>query len=378
MTPLEEVLVARIRDQGPMPFAAFMSLALYHPQHGYYTAGPARVGWRGHFLTSPELDPAFGRLWARAFEEIWAGCGAPERFEVVEVGPGEGSFAEAVLDAVDASFSEALTYTLVERSPALRERQAERLERFPAVTWSPSITEVGSAAHGCVFANEVIDNLPVHLVERHGTQLREICVDVDGDRLGFVGLPPSSPELERYLYRCEIDLPDGHRFEVGLAAESFVARAAGMFETGCAVLVDYGADAGDLAQRPEGSLVAYSQRGTDDLVLHEPGRKDITSHANWTAVAKACRSAGLEVSAPVSQRKVLGALGLHDLHRELREEHDAALAERRGADAIAALSRRQALGALADPGGLGGLQVLVATRGIAPPSFVDAIGKGTG
>lgn len=361
-----------------MPFAAFMSLALYHPQHGYYTAGPARVGWRGHFVTSPELDPAFGHLWSRAFEEVWTACGAPETFEVVEVGPGEGTFAASVLHAVRAPFSEALGYRLVERSPALRDRQERILERFPRVRWSASITEVDPVPHGCVFANEVLDNLPVHLVARRGTELREVCVGLEDDRLGFVELPPSNPELERYLERCGIELRDGHRYEVGLAAESFAKRVAGMFATGCAVFVDYGADARDLAARPEGSLLAYSERGTDDLVLADPGTKDITSHANWTAVAGACRAAGLEDSEPVPQRDVLVALGLHGIHDELRREHDEAIAEKRGADAVSALSRRQALGALADPGGLGGLQVLVATRSIPSPSFLGGKEKGTG
>jgi hypothetical protein len=42
-----------------MPFAAYMSLALYHPRHGYYASGALRTGFRGHFLTSPENDPAY-------------------------------------------------------------------------------------------------------------------------------------------------------------------------------------------------------------------------------------------------------------------------------------------------------------------------------
>ncbi|MBW3595080.1 MAG: SAM-dependent methyltransferase [Actinobacteria bacterium] len=378
MTPLEEILVRRIAASGPMPFAAFMSFALYHPQHGYYTAGPARVGWRGHFLTSPELDPAFGELWADAFEQIWTACGEPNAFELIEIGPGEGAFAASVLSSVAPPFSDALSYRLVERSPALRERQRERLEVFGRVDWSASVTEVGPVEHGCVFANEVIDNLPVHLVEQHDGSLREVCVGVRDGRLTFVHLPPSNPELERYLQRCGIELPDGHRFEVGLAAESFVARVGQMFASGAAVFVDYGADADDLAQRPFGSLLAYSKKGTDERVLEDPGEKDITTHANWTAVENACRAARLQPIGPITQRRVLESLGLHALHDRFRTEYSAAVAASHGARALNALSRRQALGALADPGGLGGLQVVVATRGITDPAFAQPTKEGTG
>ena len=361
---LAELLIERIHASGPMPFAAFMSTALYHPKYGYYTAGPQRVGWRGHFLTSPELDPAFGQLWSRAFESMWRACDSPTRFDVVEIGPGEGTFATAVLDAVEGAFAEALHYTFVERSPSLRERQEELLARSDRVASAPSITEVEPNRYGCVFANEVLDNLPVHLVTKRGGRLLEVCVESVGDGLGFVELPPSSDELERFVSRCEIDLPEGHRFEVGLAAESFVGRCAAMVETGALVFVDYGGEAADLARRPEGSLLAYSDTGTDDRVLDRPGYKDITAHANWTAVAGAARRAGFDVASIMSQRRVLEALGLHDLHGALRTDHENSIAAGRGADAVAALSRRQALGALADPGGLGSLGVFVATKGI--------------
>ncbi len=354
-----------------------MSLALYHPQHGYYTAGPARVGWRGHFVTSPELDPAFGELWSHAFEQIWIACDRPARFEVIEIGPGEGAFAEAVLDAVSPPFDDALSYRLVERSPLLTERQQRRLARFDTLQWSPSITEVPTAAAGIVFANEVIDNLPVHLVEKRDGELLEVCVGATDKGLAFVSLPPSNPELQRYIERCGVDLPEGHRFEVGLAAESFIARVGTMIRTGCAVLIDYGDDASSLVSRPLGTLVAYSHKGADDDVLESPGEKDITAHANWTAVARACRAAGLEPLPPIDQRSVLEHLGLHDLHERLRDEYSRAVADARGSHAVKALSRRQALGAMADPAGLGRLQVLVAVKGSPRPAFANKK-EGTG
>ena len=51
----------RIAASGPMTFAEFMEVALYHPQGGYYT-GPERVGASGDFYTSPSVHPAFGAL----------------------------------------------------------------------------------------------------------------------------------------------------------------------------------------------------------------------------------------------------------------------------------------------------------------------------
>ena len=371
MTPLEEIIHERIRRHGPMPFAAYMSLALYHPRHGYYTSGPERSGWRGHYLTSPELDPGFAELWQRGFRQIWDACSRPARFEIVEVGPGEGAFAAAVLGSHDdgEGFGPELTYRLVERSPALEERQ-RALVRDPRAVWSPSITELPGIESGVVFANEVLDNLPVHVVEAQGGRVLEVCVDAQEGRLVQSLREPSNPELLSWLERTGVSLPDGHRYEVPLAAESFVRRVGAALERGALVLVDYGAEGAELATRPAGSLLCYSERGVDDDPLDRPGHKDITSHVNWTAVRAALEGAGMEVHGPLPQRSVMSALGARSLDEDLKHRHEHALRSRRGADAVAVLSRRQALGALLDPAGLGGLDVVVGLKGVDAPAFL--------
>jgi SAM-dependent MidA family methyltransferase len=353
-----------------MPFAAFMSLALYDPIHGYYARGAQRTGWRGHFLTSPELDPAFGTLWARAFREVWARCGSPDVFEVVEVGPGEGGFAAAVLATVDDELASTLTYRMVERVPAVRARQQDRLEGAGRVEWSDSVTELPEIDHGVVFANEVLDNLPVHIVARDGTALVEVCVGAGADGLTFVDRPPSNPELELWVERTGTVPSDSGHVEVTLAAESMVAHLARRLGTGAIFLVDYGAEATEIERRG-GTLLAYSESGVDERVLEEPGRRDITAHANWTSVSGALRRAGLAVEGPTEQRKVLLDLGARSLDVAWKEDHGTAIAEGRGADALKALSRRQALGVMLDPAGLGGLQVLAGYRGIDAGALVS-------
>lgn len=370
MTPLEKQLQARIAQEGPLPFAAFMSLALYDPKFGYYTSAATRQGWRGHYLTSPELDPAFGELWCRGFEQIWVTSGSPTEFTVIEIGPGEGSFAAAVLASAQGPFARSLRYVLVERSPVVQERQRARLSSFEAVSWARSVTELEAIAHGCIFSNEVLDNLPVHLVECRDGKLLEVCVDNGPGGLEWTLREPTNPQLLAFFDRMDTTVPDGHRVEVALAAESFVARTAAAIASGALVYVDYGAGAAELFARPQGTLVCYSQAGVDDRPLERPGEKDITSHANWTAVEGACLNAGFELHARQTQRNVLESLGLHELHEQLKDAHDVALSERRGADALGALSRRQALGALSDPAGLGRLEVLVATKQIPAPAFV--------
>jgi SAM-dependent MidA family methyltransferase len=158
--------------------------------------------------------------------------------------------------------------------------------------------------------------------------------------------------------------------EVALAADSFVARAAACLDRGALLLVDYGDEAQALAERPHGSLVCYSPEGADEDPLVRPGQKDITAHADWTAVREAGRRAGLEMVGPRPQRQVLKSLGIKEVDAALENDHRIAVASREGALAVASLSRRQALRALVDESGLGRLGVMAGLANIARPPFL--------
>ena len=356
-----EILLRERLSHGPMTFAEYQEAALYHPNLGYY-AQTQRSGWRGHFLTSAELDPSFGALWAVGFRRSWESLGRPASFDLIEVGPGEGGFANSILSVVEGDFADALTYRLVEPIPSLAERQMSLLSTYDNVIWSSSISELVPVSDGVVIANEVLDNLPVHLLEFRSGEFAELYVHAPDSGLELVAGPLSDPELLGLLPETGFDPTDGHRLEVSPAVVDFVRSCAAAVETGSVVFVDYGLTWRDLANRPAGTLVSYSDAGADDRVLDRPGEKDITSHANWDVVASALRSASFEVSGPTSQREVLNEFGLPQLEESLTQRQRDLTAGGRGAEALRTLSRRQALGALGDPNGLGGLEIVIGRR----------------
>jgi SAM-dependent MidA family methyltransferase len=76
------------------------------------------------------------------------------------------------------------------------------------------------------------------------------------------------------------------------------------------------------------------------------------------------------VRGPVTQRAALAALGVADVLDRLRAAGRAPGAT--GREVVRALSRRQAVAALVDPGGLGGLGVVVGLAGVPSPPFARA------
>ena len=364
---LAPILEEAIRASGPMPFARFMDLCLYHPEHGYYTRGFGGGGGRD-YLTSSGVHRAFGSLLARQAAEMWRLLGAPPRFRFVEFGPGEGIFARDFLDAArsDPSFAPALDYVLVETSPVLRDRQglllnsvAGAAEGESTVSWM-SLDELeretreGHASSGCVFANEVLDAFPVHRVAAAPDGLEEMHVTLRGGRFGTTFLPLSVPRVREYLGEHGIAPQPGQIVDVAPAATEFTGRAARLLSRGWFVIVDYGDRAEDLFHpaRRHGTLRAFHRHRLVDDPLARPGEQDLTAHVDFTAVRRAAAAAGCEVAGQVSQAHFLLALGA----LEGFETQD--------------LAAREALKDLVLPDRMGGaFQVLVLAKGGAPAAL---------
>src|SRR5262250_3339658 len=81
-----------------LSFCDFVDDALFHPRWGYYATGSVRFGTGGHYDTYPlALSPLFGRMVAEYAFSAWRGRAAGQRFEICELGAGNGQLC---LDAL--------------------------------------------------------------------------------------------------------------------------------------------------------------------------------------------------------------------------------------------------------------------------------------
>src|SRR2546428_13501281 len=67
-----------IREGGPLTVAAFMDLALYDSEIGYYARAARRSGRAGDFFTSVDVGPMFGELLAVQIAEMAEILNRPE------------------------------------------------------------------------------------------------------------------------------------------------------------------------------------------------------------------------------------------------------------------------------------------------------------
>lgn len=323
-------------DRGSIPFREFMNLALYG-DHGFYSSG-GRAGRRGDFLTSPEVGPLFGTVVARWIDAQWREQGSPDRFHIVEVGAGPGTFARSVLAAEPECLAHA-EYVAVETSAVQRASHPDGVR---------SLTEMPERIdHGVVIANELLDNLPFDLwVFDGGWRLAHVVAQGDGFAEVLVGVPPPA---------ClPAQAPHGARAPVHVVATGWLADTFDRIDTGSLLAFDYcTALTAEVAHMPWREwLRTYSAHARGSHYLRDVGLQDITTQVCIDQLA-----AVREPHAVRTQSQFLKLWGIDDLVAEGRRAWEAAAA----APNLSAMKMRSRVSeseALLDMSGLGAFTVL--------------------
>jgi len=269
-----------ISDKSSMPFEEFMRRALYDPQRGYYSRRIPGIGRGGDFTTAPMLSEVFARgiaAWAaRAMRET-------KCRDLIEIGPGEGRLAAAVLKHLPWRRRWKTRLHLVETSAPLAEIQKKHLGRRARWHESPAAALAACDGKAVIFSNELVDAFPVRLFEMHSDSWREIAVAFDSagaateSLMSPAPLPPSSGFCENH--------PPGQRFEVHDSYRCWLAGWLPLWKAGRMLTIDYGAAAETLYQRrPRGTLRGYlmQQRVDGPAIYQNPGRQDLTADVNFT------------------------------------------------------------------------------------------------
>lgn len=329
---------ARIRRRC-LSYADFVDAALFDPRWGYYSRGAVRFGEGGHYDTYPlAISPYFGRMVAQYAYRFWRRRGAPARFEICELGAGNGQLClDVVLWMLERArhergwkrFAAATRYRIIERSAALIARQQRQLGPLAeTVRWTrgdparsiPRGTPFGT--HGVIVANEVLDCLPQHklVVPAGGAPGVSYVVPELGGRTvapGRLGaalarsrrrvrfgerLVPLAqlPRLRDFVRRYHPDLLAPRRTRrvsfVCPGAATLLHNAARFYRGAEALWIDYG-DRGDrLARSSERRRVFAGPPRSGAGVFDDPGRDDITFMVDFDAAAQAARDAGWTVA----------------------------------------------------------------------------------
>ena len=342
MTPLAEKIAFWIKETGaPITFARFMDMALYDPEHGYYTTGGNRskkkntalpIGMAGgDFYTAPCVSPFLAKSLVRQFQEIDHLLGQPSEFTLLEMGPGEGRLIKEVVDEIaqlDHGLFSRLAIILVEQSPYLRNLQKRTLGAYSETVTINWVSDLGSlhdeSLVGVVFSNELVDAFPVHRVRMEHDGLKEIFVDyVNGQFVEQLD-EPSTDELLNTLNALDVELRVGMTTEINVNAAEWMHQVARVLRRGVVLTIDYGHTSQDYFSpvRKDGTLMCYYRHTVTTNPYERIGEQDMTAHVNFSSLAQGGEKAGLTLTGFTNLMHFLMSLGIDDMVAGFDQESD--------------------------------------------------------
>jgi SAM-dependent MidA family methyltransferase len=315
--PLTHLIRQEIQaSQGAISFARFMELALYAEDLGFYSKNTEKFGARGDFITAPLVSPLFAQCIARQCIQVFATLAT---HEILEIGAGSGVFARDLLLELEKQNSLPEHYFIFEISASLRTTQQQFLKNacphlFSRIVWLEALPK--NKICGVIFANEVMDALPVtrFCIEDH--QLFERSVSFEQDHFiwkNWAASPTLTSVIKKITTDCE--LPTHYESEVALTLPHWIHSLAHALTSGIILLFDYGYGRREYyhPERSQGTLTCFYQHQKHSDPLIHIGSQDITAHVDFTRVVETAMDANLTFKGYTTQAAFLFATGLMEL-----------------------------------------------------------------
>ena len=300
---LKEKIVKKIRisKNQRITFSEFMSMALYEPNLGYYMSAKELIGRGGDFVTAPELGDLFGTVLARKIADSLAQLNGQKI--VYEFGAGNGRLATQILSQFHKLKFPLEQYVIVEVSPAMRLAQKQAIAamgKHPTVqvTWYDELPKDGMS--GVILANEVLDAMPVELFQLRANQMRQAYVcEINGNLRTTFQKHVQQDVLDLFgKLGLSVENRDGYWSEIHTHAGAWLRTVADSLKEGTIIICDYGYPQQEYyhPDRNHGTLLCYRKQ----RVLFDPldfiGCQDITSHIDFTQLARIARERSLIVN----------------------------------------------------------------------------------
>ncbi len=265
------------------PFRDFMESALYDPERGFYSVREKTAD----FYTAPELHGAFGSVLSDRLALLLERVAKLQKegpLFLVEAGCGDGTLACQVarrLREKHPALAARVSIVLVERNRKDLTSAVRRVTAFGLPVAAYTSIDHLNAFSGVLYSNELLDALPVHLLESRDGKFHEVFVDADGKEILQA---PSKPELAARAAALETKPLEGQRHAVSLEAEAWIAAAAAKLKDGFILTIDYGKRFSPDAPNPPR---AFRRHAVETELTREPGAFDLTASVDFEGVISA-------------------------------------------------------------------------------------------
>lgn len=306
ITPREFLLAALAPGNPPFPFEKFMEAALVHPDFGYYTTKIHGIGKEGDFSTSATMSKLLGQAIARWACHKQQGYPSGQKWNLIEVGAGNGELAQTIFKAIPWWQRRRLHYHIVEASPILMKIQKGKIGK--SCQWHASMPQALTACNGqaLIFSNELVDAFPCRVFEWDERQWKEVALELEEETLREILVQTTSlPESTAFKI---LDPKLGQRIEIHESYQVWLHSWKQNWKKGSMLTIDYGEITGKLyLRRPKGTLRAYRQhlRIEGPPIYHNMGKQDLTADVNFSDLQNWASEIGWQNTRLETQREFI-------------------------------------------------------------------------
>lgn len=291
-----------------------MERALYHPKHGYYCQAQPPQGPGGDYITAPTLGPLFAMCLAQTLAPILLRY--PD-WSIAELGPSDGQLAVHLLSALLKIGACPSRYYLIDPACHLHANRQLSVQKqvgncYKRMHWCKNLP---SAFRGIVLANEVLDALPVHLLQSNGQKHIESIKVRRLDQSAQLVCHRVDPKILSCFHERSLPLYPNYRYEISTAVPHFLSQVAMSIQEGVCLFFDYGYTRSHYyhPQRKLGTLTSFRKHFCLHDICATPGAQDISVHVDFTLVAESASMAGMQVLGFTNQEQFLIANDLPTL-----------------------------------------------------------------
>ena len=292
------------KNSSILPVDNFFKNVLYDKKYGYYST-QFPFGGRGDFITSPKISNLFSEIIAIWIISCWESFGKPKNFNIVELGPGDGSLTNILLRSFEKfpEFNSIKNLFLYEESEFLRKIQKKKIHGD--VKW---INDFNKIKKGPIifFGNEFFDSIPIKQFKIMKKSLFEKNYILDKNHkikqvykkasISNLKLIKSYKTLKKLKF---IEFP-----KLGFQELEKIVKKISKLR-GCILLIDYGY----LKPNNQNTLQSVMKHKKNNL-LNNLGSADVTSHVNFSLLSEFFLKNNLQIKKSISQKKFLENMGI--------------------------------------------------------------------
>ncbi len=290
-----------------LPIDKFFSNVLYDNKFGYYST-KIPFGKKGDYITSPKISFLFSEMIAIWIISTWELIGKPKNFNIVELGPGDGSLTNVLIKSFKKfpEFNSIKKIYLYEKSSFLRKLQKKNINN-KKIKWINNFKQIKKGPI-IFFGNEFFDAIPIKQFKKikniyfeknysldKNYEIKEIFKKASSNDVKMI---KSYKSLKNLKF---IEFPKFGFKELKKMADKITKQK------GCILLIDYGY----LKPNNQNTLQSVI-RHKKNYILNNLGEADITAHVNFKLLNEFFFKNRLKIENVITQKEFLENMGIYE------------------------------------------------------------------